>query len=315
MDQLTVSLRALDIGKNATLLPEGRGLAADIGEASAEGGRPIGDLVADFLALHEAILEVAGDALPNVSAAEHRVLTRGISRAIAAAVNGYGAARDAELQRAHSEHFAFLAHELRSPLSNIKMGVDLLAEGLDASTLLPRVRRSADRMRELLDNEISSARLHAGSALHGESVELRALLEGATEELRMQATDKQIDLCLEAPEVLHLWGDPRLLRSVFTNLIGNAVKFTHRGGSISVRARVEAENIVCDVADACGGIPEDKIDGLFDPYAQVGRDRSGFGLGLAIAAEAVRRHRGQITVKNLPGHGCVMSVILPVKAG
>ncbi len=315
LDQLTVSLRALDVGRNATLLPEGRGLAGDIGEASAEGGRTISELVSDFLALHEAILEVVGDAVPGISFGEHQVLTRGISRAIAAAVDRYAEARDRELERAHSEHFAFLAHELRSPLSNIKMGIDLLGQGLDAQTLLPRVRVSADRMRELLDNEISSARLRAGSALHGEQLDLVPLLEAIVEALRMQATDRAITLTLEAPEALLLWGDPRLLRSIFTNLIGNAVKFTARGGSIVVRGRSDAQRIVCEVADGCGGIAEESVDRLFHPYAQVGRDRSGFGLGLSIVAEAVRRHDGEVAVENRPGHGCTMSVSLPRARG
>lgn len=312
LGQLISSLHALDSGGNATLLPEGRGLASSIGKTSATDGRRIGEVIADLLAVHEAILDVAGEHLPSITLAEHRVLTRGISRAVASAVDGYAATRDLEVERAHAEHFVFLAHELRSPLSNIRMGVDLLDRGHEPSTLFPRIRGSVRRMSDLLDNEISSARLSAGSVAQLETLDLSRLLEGIVDETQLQARDCGVQLHLERPPILELLGDPRLLRSIFTNLLGNALKFSHRGGTVRVTCRHGAGQAVCEVSDACGGIPEDKLDGLFDAYAQADENRSGFGLGLAIVAEAVRRHGGVVGVDNHPGRGCTMRVTLPL---
>ncbi|MCA9709362.1 MAG: HAMP domain-containing histidine kinase [Myxococcales bacterium] len=311
LDQLTVLLRAATVGKNATLLPEARVLAAELGEAGAEEGRDIDEIVSDFLALHEAILDVSDEHEEEISPLEHRALARGINRAIASAVTRYAQARDQELQRAHSEHFAFLAHELRTPLSNIEMGIDLLEEGLDAAALLPRVRRAARRMRELLDNEITSARLSAGSPLHVEPVRLSRLLSTVIDELRMQARDRDIEVSLAVPDDYELQADPRLLRSIFTNLVVNAVKFTKAGGTITIQARHEGDHVVCEVADGCGGLPPKTEASLFAAYTQSGEDRSGFGLGLAIVAEAVALHGGTISVDNRPGEGCTMIVRLP----
>lgn len=311
LDQLIITLRSGVVGKTATLLPQARILAADLGEAGANEGRDIEEVVGDFRVLHEAILDVIADDAPVVALEEQRVLARGIHRAIVSAVSQYAKARDRELQRAHAEHFAFLAHELRTPLSNITMGVDLLDEGVDAATLLPRVRRAAQRMRELLDNEISSARLAAGSPLHLEPVRLAALLGTVLDELRMQARDRNIELTLAVNDALELQADPRLLRSIFTNLVANAVKFTKKGGHIDVVADVEHEHVVCRVADGCGGLPEGKAQSMFESYRQTGEDRSGFGLGLSIVSEAVALHRGTIAVDNRPGEGCTMVVQLP----
>jgi hypothetical protein len=311
LEQLTVSLRAAEIGRNATLLPAARDLAANLGEARAHEGRNIEAVVSDFLALHEAILEVANKADETISPQEHRALARGINRAIASAVARYAQARDRELQRTHAEHFAFLAHELRTPLSNIRMGVDLLDEGLDASALVPRVRRAAERMRELIDNEITSARLSAGGALRTEPVPLADLLRAVVDELRMQAHDREIQVALGVPDKLDLHADPRLLRSIFTNLLANAVKFTRRGGCVAVRAREEDDTIVCEVADSCGGLPEGTASKMFQAFRQTGTDRTGFGLGLAIVSEAVGLHGGTLRVDNRPGEGCSMVVELP----
>lgn len=311
LDQLTVSLRAAEIGENATLLPVARDLAAELGEAGAHEGRRIDEVVSDFLALHEAIVEVVGQQGPPLAPGEQRVLVRGFNRAIAAAVTRYAKARDREVQRAHAEHFAFLAHELRTPLSNIKMGVELLADGLDAAALIPRVRRSADRLGELLDNEITNARLLAGAPLHREPVALGELLDAIVEESRMQAHDRDIEIVSRVPGDLRLNADPRLLRSVFTNLLVNAVKFSKTGSSIAVAGRDDGDHVECTVADGCGGLPEGTASKMFGAFKQTGTDRSGFGLGLAIVSEAVGVHGGTIHVEDRPGEGCTMVVRLP----
>ena len=122
-----------------------------------------------------AVLEFAEREGVQTTGRELRALVRGIHRAVAEAVRRHAEARDAQLQRAHAEHFAFLAHELRAPVANVSLSVNLLEEGVTSDAVVPRVRRAVDRMRELLDNEISRARLDAGATLRIEPVSLRSL--------------------------------------------------------------------------------------------------------------------------------------------
>lgn len=312
LDQLAASLQAAVEGRNPTLLPEARLLAAEIGEADAGDGRDIGALVSDFSALHQSVLEFASAREITVSHGEHTALARGVNRATAEAVSRYALARDREVARAHAEHFAFLAHELRTPLSSIRMGLDLLDDRrVDAADILPRIRKASASMQELLDNEITSTRLSSDSALHIESVALDATLAEVVADLQTPAADRSIGIDVRGAEGLGLSADPRLLRSILTNLLSNAIKFTRPGGSIDIRCHSDGDDIVCQIADACGGLPEGKAAALFDPYKQVGGDRSGFGLGLVIVHDAVARHHGSISVRNRPGEGCTMVLRLP----
>jgi hypothetical protein len=105
--------------------------------------------------------------------------------------------------------------------------------------------------------------------------------------------------------------DPRLLRSALSNLIRNAIKFSKPGGTIWLRGKEAQGRVLLEVEDECGGLPKGEVQKLFDPFVQAGQDRSGFGLGLAIAKQAVEAHDGSIRVHDLPGRGCVFVLDLP----
>ena len=105
--------------------------------------------------------------------------------------------------------------------------------------------------------------------------------------------------------------DRQVLESVVWNLLQNAFKFTPRSGHVSLRARATTTRVLIDVEDRCGGLPPGKAEELFRPFEQRAHDRSGLGLGLAIAYRGARVNDGEIHVVNLPGTGCVFTVDLP----
>jgi signal transduction histidine kinase len=108
--------------------------------------------------------------------------------------------------------------------------------------------------------------------------------------------------------------DPQLLASAVMNLVHNAFKNTPSVGRVTLRARAEHGRLLIETEDACGGIPPGKGD-LFQKFGdRRGSDRSGLGLGLSIARKAVRAHEGEISVRNMPGKGCVFIVDLPLVA-
>lgn len=102
--------------------------------------------------------------------------------------------------------------------------------------------------------------------------------------------------------------DSQILTSIVTNLVQNACKSTRPRGHVTLSARVTSDRVLIDVADECGGLPPGKAEELFRPYEQRHKNHSGLGLGLAISLKGARAIGGDITVRNLPGTGCVFTV-------
>ena len=106
--------------------------------------------------------------------------------------------------------------------------------------------------------------------------------------------------------------DRELIAAALANLLQNAFKFSRPNGHVVLRAdTTSAGSVRIEVEDECGGLPPGHLEDLFRPFAQRGPDRSGMGLGLAVARESVAVNGGEIRVRNLPGTGCVFTMELP----
>jgi signal transduction histidine kinase len=128
-----------------------------------------------------------------------------------------------------------------------------------------------------------------------------------------EARAKGITLHTAIDDLPQIQGDRGMLLSAFTNLLQNAIKFTPPGGTVAIALRAVApRRAEVQFADECGGLPEGMPERLFAPFVQAGGDRSGLGLGLALTRQVVEAHRGGISVKDLPGRGCVFTVQLPL---
>ena len=111
---------------------------------------------------------------------------------------------------------------------------------------------------------------------------------------------------------LSINADSQLLASAVMNLLHNAFKNTPSGGRVVLRAHAEGDRLLIETEDECGGIPPAKGD-LFQTFGdRRGRDRSGLGLGLSIARKAVKAHGGEISIRNLPGKGCIFIIEVPL---
>jgi signal transduction histidine kinase len=110
-------------------------------------------------------------------------------------------------------------------------------------------------------------------------------------------------------------GDWHLLASAVSNLLQNAFKFTRAHGRVTLSTSVTADRVLIEVADECGGLPPGKAQDLFRPFVQGSPDRSGLGLGLAIARNAAHANGGDIRVLDVPGTGCVFTIDLPRRSG
>lgn len=277
-------------------------------------GYDIGALVQEYGTLRNVIFDMAEAHAVVPSLQDLRVFSKYLVGGIADAATQYALSRDEELQKQTARHISFLAHELRNPLSSVRLSLELMREKghLPQDSTMTRIDNGLRRLSELIDQSLLEMRLKAVPEPQREDIPLATFLKAIAEESAAEVEAKGLRLSVEVHGEPRLWADPKLLRSVLSNLVRNAVKFTHKAGSIHLRAKRHGQRVVMEVEDECGGLPEGKIQELFNPFVQVGLDRSGFGLGLAIAKQAVLAHQGELRVHNLPGKGCVFVLDLPL---
>jgi signal transduction histidine kinase len=280
-----------------------------------QGGFNLESMVREYGLIAECILEEAERTGMRVTPEEQRSLRFFINDSIAAAAGEFARERDAALAEQAVQHFAFLAHELRTPLSAATMTLAMAGgdKGSLSPTVIARLERSLSRLRSTLDEALDKLRPQPavpGKLVVGD-VRLRELVESIFADVLAEAEDRRLQLSFSAPEDLVVSADERLLRSALSNLVQNAVKFSKPGGLVEVRSRRENAQIGIEVADSCGGLPPGRAEELFLPFVQRSKDRSGFGLGLAITRQAIEAHDGAIQVQDNPGRGCVFVIRLP----
>jgi len=222
--------------------------------------------------------------------------------------------------RLSGEVLAIVSHDLRTPLSTIALGTTLLEDAsqpdADRTHVIEMIKRAADRMERLIKDLQEVGRLDAGRTLRVDtrSVDLAALLGEACEALHVQAGAKLLVVACDLPAPpLAVRADPDRICQVLGNLIGNAIKFTPRGGRITLAARRDGSEVRVSVTDEGPGIPAEDLSRVFEPYWQApGTARLGAGIGLKIAKGLVEAHGGRIWVESKVGVGTTFSFTLPV---
>jgi two-component system, chemotaxis family, sensor kinase Cph1 len=212
--------------------------------------------------------------------------------------------------RARDDLLAVVSHDLRSPLSGILLESDVLM--LRPTPLEPelrarmlrgsveRIRRSASHMKALTDDLLDLATIEAHRfALHLQLVETRGLVEEASQIASALAQAKRIALVTQLIDTPRLQADPERILRVFSNLLGNAIKFTPEGGKITVRAERRGDDLSIAVADTGPGIPAENLPHLFDRYWKAaGTNKPGSGLGLYIASGIIEAHGGKLSAES-----------------
>jgi PAS domain S-box-containing protein len=227
-----------------------------------------------------------------------------------------------EASDAKSHFISVISHEFRTPLTAIIGYTDLLSTGVSGplqptqERQLDRIRTSAWHLTQLVDEILTFSRLEAGrESLNFEAADVVTLARDAVSLVSPGAAAKGIGLACELPDsAIPIRTDAGKLRQVLLNLLGNAVKFTDRGG-IMLRVRSVDNSVEFTVADTGVGIPPENIEHIFDRFWQAdqgaSQNVSGAGLGLTVSRRLVELIGGTLTVESEPGKGSTFSFRIP----
>ncbi|MFF8102583.1 ATP-binding protein [Streptomyces sp. NPDC016640] len=215
-----------------------------------------------------------------------------------------------------------IAHELRTPLANLRGYLEALRDGVVEPTpeLLDSLHEEAMLQQRIVDDLQDLALAEAGRlTYHPAEVDLRELLEAGRRAHHAQAEAAGVTLALQAPRPVLVTADPDRLRQAVGNLLGNALRATGTGGSVTLALVPRGELAVVEVRDTGRGIAEEDLPHLFDRFwradASRGRATGGSGLGLSIARQIVTDHRGTIEVRSTLGAGTTFTITLPSVPG
>lgn len=309
LDQLAAALRshtAQDADTQRVAARHGGNLLAQ--------GFTTAQVVHDFGDICQAVTAVAIARGIPISPEDFRILNLCLDDAMADAVTEYTRIHDRDVAASSVERLGIFAHEARNLLMTANLSLQAVTDGgvgLSGATA-QLLRSSLSRLSTLIDRSLADVRLESGQIRH-ERVLVARLLEEVEVAGALAARRSGAMLSVNLPADLDLVvdGDPQILAAVLINLVQNAIKFSRLHGHVTISVDATADTISIDVADECGGLPPGKPESLFAAFEQRGADRSGLGLGLAIAVRGATAHGGTLNVRDIPTIGCVFTLALP----
>jgi two-component system, NtrC family, sensor histidine kinase KinB len=218
-----------------------------------------------------------------------------------------------------------VSHQLRNPLTSIRMSLHLLLEenlgplNIKQTELLLAARDESERLTGIVEELLDLNRMESGKALLDIGrISPHELVRDSLEPFQVDARDKGIGLTNAVPDDLpEVLGDAKRLQHVMSNLFSNALRFTQPGGTVSVSAEAEPGMVRFAVTDTGTGIAAGDVNRVFEPFYRVsGQGKSsGIGLGLAIVKEIIKTHGGSVGATSEPGKGSTFWFTLPQAAG
>lgn len=233
--------------------------------------------------------------------------------------------RDREIAETKSDFVSNVSHELRTPLSSIKAYMEMLIDGeapddRSRAEFYNVIQGETNRLSRLIDNVLNISRIESGVVrVQRECIELPALVREAVDILHPQARAKRIEMVEESdPVSCRVLADRDMLLQAVLNVMGNAIKYTPAGGTITIALSIDAEANRARVAvrDTGVGIPESDLPHLFDKFYRVADHKNlapGTGLGLNLVKHVVEAvHGGSIDVTSTIGTGSTFTLALPI---
>jgi PAS domain S-box-containing protein len=283
-----------------------------------------GDSELEYRLIHQgngAIRHVRARTFPVLGEGGRPVSLVGVVEDVTEARRAQAQVREAQRQRIHL--LQQLAHDLGSPLTPVKIQLHLLrtSVGPEGGPGLEVVRRNVEHLARLVDDVRDVARLEGeGLRIERQDMDLVEVARQAVETLAPAAAEREVAVAVEGPLALTVSADAGRLTQVLYNLVGNAVKFTPRGGAVTITLSREDGEVRVDVRDSGSGMRPEQLARLFKPFSQVHDpgviqrpEDKGTGLGLFITKGIVEAHGGRVKARSAgPGLGSTFTFHLPV---
>jgi signal transduction histidine kinase len=331
LDQLIKTLEAEDVDDSAASLrisgaSGGDGVVlSELGvSASAHGkqllvlGYTVDQVVHDYGDLCQAITDLAFERDAPFATDEFRTLNRCLDNAIADAVTEFSYQHDLTLDRMKAAtvnaRLGFLVHELRNGLSTASYAVSALELGsLAMSGATGAVlKRSLASLNDLVNKSMEEVRVGADASDEQQIFSIASFISDAEHAAALAASAQGCKFTAGTVDpLLGMKGNRDLLLGAMANLLHNAFKFTHPHSDVTLKTYAVGDRVHMDVEDNCGGLPHGNLERLFTPFTQRSDDKTGLGLGLSIARQNVQADDGFLTVRDLPGKGCVFTISMP----
>ena len=304
---------------------DGNPAQSEIGDGATLHGREllmhgytVEEVVHDYGDLCQAITDLAFERDVAINIDEFRTLNRCLDNAMAIAVTEFNYQRDFMVadQQAQvlNERLGSFAHEVRNLVSSATLALSAIKTGSVGWTGATGavLDNSLVGLRHLIDRSFSEVRMTAGMTVHHELFSLGNFIAEVKLTASLEAQLRKCTLIVAVVDSqLAVDADRELLFSAVGNLLQNAFKFTHPKTTVALTAYAVADRILIDVQDKCGGLPPGDAEKMFLPFRQGADDKSGLGLGLSIARRSVEINKGILSVRDIPGSGCVFTIDLP----
>ena len=324
IDDLVAALQVKSGQTIAAALKES--IAPVHGRQRVEDAFDIAEVVAEYSILRGCIHHLAEEHGLTLQGKAFHVVNRVFDHAIGLALEAFATQRALEVQARREEYLAFVAHDLRTPLSAISLAGRVLERtlpdrrgGADATRMFNALRRNVQQLEKLVTkvlDENTTLETEVGFKLERREFDLWPLVEALIHDLHPVAGTSSTRLSNQVPDDLVVYADASLLRRVFQNLIGNAIKYTPRGEIvIGARELDDGGGVECWVSDNGRGIPPELLEKVFEKGETGPGGEDGTGLGLAIVKSFTEADGGKVAVESKEGQGSTFRFSLPARPG
>jgi len=322
IDELAEALKA----RSDETIPEALSEASPPahGLQRVQDGFDIEEVVAEYNILRGCIHDLAQANGLSLQGQPFHILNRVLDGAIGLAVKTFAAERALEVRSRREEYLSFVAHDLRTPLNAISLATGVLelsvpdrSAGTAHAQMFKTLRRNVQHLAGLVDKVIeenTGLLSELGIKLERRTFDLWPLVEALVHDLQPIAHAASTRVINQVPDDLAVYADASLLRRVFQNVIGNAIAYTPRG-QVVIGARQFGPDraFECWVSDNGAGIPQERLEKVFDKLETDPQEEGGWGLGLAIVKTFVEAHDGTVSVESAEGLGSTFRFTLPPK--
>jgi two-component system phosphate regulon sensor histidine kinase PhoR len=232
-------------------------------------------------------------------------------------------AREKHLARLRSDFISNVTHELKTPLTSIRMYAESLMMGRVKSASVQKeylsvVVNESERLKRMINNILEFSKMEKGKPeYHFVNSNLASILLAVINEMNYWLETEKFDVGTELDEKIYAEVDPEKIKQAIGNLLSNAIKYSTETKKISIRLFKETNHICIEVEDHGIGIPEDKLSRIFEEFYRIEQKEniSGTGLGLTVVKEIIEAHKGKISVTSEIGKGSKFIIMLNQQAG